>query len=419
MDINIVKLKKYASHCSVLYVEDDELIRNQTANFLGRFFPDIVLAEDGAIGLSKYKERSFDVVITDINMPNMNGIEMIEAIKEMNYEQPVLVTSAYNDSEFLMKFINIDVNRFVLKPFNNKHFLYVLYRIAEELSFDREKQKLQNEITELSKRAQSIVEQVHVGIVVIKDNKVVMANKAFLEIGGFDSFDTLKLEMPEIGVLFEEVSNCINASTNRELIEELKIVKEENSKVRINQDSKIIEYHVTLSEIEDENSCILSFSDITAIHDSLYKDVHTKLPIKKFIMEEIDILKQKTSKLNIVLMSMIHFESVEKWYGKSAQLELEARFAEDIKAIINSYMPDAFVGHFEKNQFVIILTSDDYENIYNKFKNINISSSDIIQKRRSTDKDIELSTNIKIEHIDTNKKLHDIEVDLINLFDMM
>ena len=80
MDINIVKLKKYASACSVLYVEDDEVIRTATASFLGRFFSDIVLAEDGEIGLEKYKEREFDIVITDINMPNMNGIEMIEAI---------------------------------------------------------------------------------------------------------------------------------------------------------------------------------------------------------------------------------------------------------------------------------------------------------------------------------------------------
>ena len=153
IEINIVKLKKYASECSVLYVEDDELIRTQTASFLGRFFSDIVLAEDGEIGLKKYKSRKFDVVITDINMPNMNGIEMITAIKDIEYEQKIIVTSAYNDSQYLMSLINLNVNRFVLKPFNNKQFLYVLYKIAEELTFNKENAKLQEEITSLSKRA--------------------------------------------------------------------------------------------------------------------------------------------------------------------------------------------------------------------------------------------------------------------------
>ena len=67
MDINIVKLKEYAKDCSVLYVEDDELIRTQTASFLGRFFPNIDLAEDGLEGLKKYKKGSYDIVISDIN----------------------------------------------------------------------------------------------------------------------------------------------------------------------------------------------------------------------------------------------------------------------------------------------------------------------------------------------------------------
>ena len=419
MDINIVKLKKYASKCSVLYVEDDELIRTQTASFLGRFFPDVVLAEDGAIGLTKYKERNFDVVITDINMPNMNGIEMIEAIKEINYGQIVLVTSAHNDSEYLMKFINLDVTRFVLKPFNNKQFLYVLYKIAEEINFSRETTKLQDEIISISKRAQSVVDQVHLGIIIIKDNEVCMANKAFLEIGGFDSYETLKLEMPEIGVLFEEVSHCINASTNSELIQELKTVKEEDSKVRIIQNAKTIEYQVNLTKIEDEESYILTFTDITAIHNALFRDEHTKLPIRKFTLEKIELLKQKVSKLNVILMSVNHFKSVEKWYGKKDAIEVEVVFSNNIRTIRDSIMPDAFIGYFERNQFIIFPTSDNYEKLYESLKIINISSLSVLKKYENSDIEFELSTNIVLEQLDTSKELNKLEVDLINAFDMM
>ncbi|MCW8895377.1 response regulator [Sulfurimonas sp.] len=418
MDINIVKLKKYASVCSVLYVEDDELIRSQTASFLGRFFPDVVVAEDGAIGLAKYKERSFDVVITDINMPNMNGIEMIEAIKGIKYEQIVLVTSAYNDSEYLMKLINLNVMRFVLKPFNNKQFLYVLYKIAEELTFTKEQAKLQDEIAYISKRAQLIVDQANIGIIVIKDNKLDMANKAFLDIGGFDTFDTLVLEMPEIGVLFEEASHCINAESNSDLIEQLKTLGDEDRKVRIMKDAKTIEYQVTLTKIEDEESYILTFTDITAIHNALFMEEHTKLPAKRFTLEKIEILKQKASSLNVIIMSVNHFDTVEKWYGKQDAIEVETAFANAIKSIRDLIMPDAFIGYFEKNQ-IIIIPSNNFNRFYEKLKNINMSALNVVKKHAGSDMELELSTKIKLENLDTNKEINQIEVDLINAFDMM
>jgi len=422
MDINIIKLKKYAAECSVLYAEDDELIRTQTASFLGRFFPDVVLAEDGRLGLDKYKERAFNVVITDINMPSMNGIEMIKAIKEINYEQIILVTSAYNDSEYLMSLINLNVMHFVLKPFNNKQFLYVIYKIAEELSFEREKQQFESEIASLSKKAQKIVDQVQLGIIVIKDNTIDMANKAFLDIGGFDSFDTLVLEMPEIGVLFEEASHCISASTNSELIEELKVVnilKEEDSKVRIIKNSKTIEYRVTLTKLEDEESYILTFTDITAVHNALFNEEHTQLPVKRFTLEKIELLKQKMSKLNMILMSIKHFENVEKWYGKKGAIELEVAFSNSIKNIKDSDMPDAFVGYFGKNQLIIIPADDNFETLYEKLKSINVSALNIVKRHAGSGMEIKLSTNIKLEHLNTSKDMNAIEVDIINAFDLM
>lgn len=419
ISINVIKLKQYASVCSVLYVEDDELIRKQTADFLGRFFPDVVLAEDGAIGLQKYKEKKFDVVVTDINMPNMNGIEMIEAIKEINYEQVVLVTSAHNDSEYLMKLINLNVNRFVLKPFNNKQFLYVLYKIAEELSFTKEQTKLQDEIVSLSKRAQLIVDQAKIGIIVLEDNKIVMANKAFLEIGDFDTFEMLVLEMPEIGVLFEEASHCISATSNAELIEQLKTLKEEDRKVRILKNTITFEYQVNCSKIDDKNSYILTFSDITAIHNALFLDEVTKLPSKKFVLEKIELLKQKTSMLDMIFLKIKHFENLEKWYGKEEAQEVELGLANKIKEIKQKSMPDAFIGYFGHNQFIVIPNGSAVVNLFSMLKNINIASLPLFEKHRYSDVEFSTSPEVKLEKVDANKSLGKIEVDISEIFDMM
>ncbi|SFV67189.1 Putative two-component response regulator [hydrothermal vent metagenome] len=420
MDINIVKLKKYAATCSVLYVEDDELIRSATASFLGRFFSDIVLAEDGLLGLATYNKRKFDVIITDINMPNMTGIEMIEAIKKTNYEQAILVTSAYNDSENLMKLLDLNVNRFVLKPFNNKQFLYVLYKIAEELTFSKEAALHQAQIQKMSKRSQEIVDQIDVGIIVFKDYKIDIANQAFLTLGGFNSFDTLELEMPEIGVLFEEATRCISVTKNEEFIKSLQNIGKEESKVRIIQKGKTIEYQVSLSALDEANSYVVTFTDITALHNAMYMDEHTKLPSRKFTLEKIDLLKQKTKSLTTIFMSIKHFEHIEKIYGKKAATALESAFSTNIKKIREQFMPETFIGHFNKNMFIIVPPISLNTVLFLKgLKEITLSSESLSLRKQSQEKELKLFINVQTKELDMSKELSEIEVEFIHIFEMM
>ena len=419
MEINIIKLKKYASKCSVLYVEDDKSIRTETGDFLGRFFPDVILAEDGLIGLKKYKKRKFDVVITDINMPNMNGIELVEAIKSINYDQTVLVTSSHKDSEYLMKLINLNVNRFVQKPLNNKQFLYVLYKIAEELAYEEERKKLEEEISNLSRNAQIIVDEIDIGIVVIRDNEINMANRAFLDIGGFDSYDRLKLEMPDIGVLFEEATHCINAASNADLIEQLEKVDDDEKKVRITKSTKTIEYQVTSTKLENNKGHILTFNDITAIHNALYKDNHTKLPIRKFVLEKIELLKHGVSELSVILVRVKNFENIAKWYGKVEATTVEIAFSDIVRAFKNNEFPNAFIGYFGENQIVILSDEYDMSETYQKLKDISITREELFSKHDKTDLKFHFSTQAELLKLDTNKELNDLEVDIINAFDLM
>jgi len=420
IEINIVKLKKYALNCSVLYVEDDEVIRTATASFLGRFFHDIVLAEDGALGLETYKHREFDIVITDINMPNMNGIEMIEAIKEIWYEQPIIVTSAYNDSENLMKLIELDVNRFVQKPFNNKHFLYVLYKIAEELNFINESEEREAENAKNAQRAQKIVDHLDVGIIVFKDNKIEMANEAFLNIGGFNNFDELLLEMPDIGVLFEPVSNCISVATNEELIKKLLSVDDNESKVRILQDAKTIEYRVSISSLDEEDSYIVSFTDITAIHNAMYMDEHTKLPARKFTFEKIEIFKQQRNSLKIILIGIQHYSQVVRDYGKKTGISLQKELASELKEIKEKLMPTAFLGNMNENMFVFIPTPEKNSVVLRKaLQEIKLNSELLLAQTVSMKKDFKLLINLKEEELDLTKELSELEVDMIQIFEDM
>lgn len=420
MDMNIVKLKKYAAVCSVLYVEDDEIIRNATTTFLQRFFTDVTVAEDGAQALELYKHKNFDIVITDINMPNMNGIKMIEAMKEIYFGQAIIVTSAYNDSDSLMKFIELGVDRFVLKPFNNKQFLYILYKVAEELTYAREREDLEDQLEQSLKQAQNIIDHIDIGIVILKDNITTMVNHAFLKIGGFDSFETLQLEMPELGVLFEESAHSISAATNAEFIQKLQQVTQAESIVKILVEGKTIEYQVNLTHIKDDDAYIVTFTDITALHNAMNVDIHTKLPTRKFLLEKLELLKHKSSHLTVILLQVQHFKGVEKTYGKHASIEVEVEFAHLLKVLKVKKLPHSFIGYFSKNCFVVIPPNKpEVQEFLEAVKNLRISTKTIEKLNENIAEPLELSANLEIVKLDTTKEMNQIEVDLINTFDFM
>lgn len=350
----------------------------------------------------------------------MNGIEMIEAMKEIFFGQVIIITSAYNDSENLMKFIELGVDRFVLKPFNNKQFLHTLYKVAEELSYEREREDLEDQLEQSLKQAQNIINHIDIGIVILKDDVITMVNDAFLKIGGFDSFETLKLEMPELGVLFEESAHSISAATNEELIKKFQKVAKAESIVKIMVENKTLEYQVNLTHIEEDNTYILSFTDITALHNAMNVDIHTKLPTRKFLLEKLELLKHKSSLLTVILLQVQHFQGVEKIYGKRASIEVEIEFAYLLKSLRARKMPHSFIGYFSKNCFVVIPPARaEIKEFVKELKNLKITTQTIEKLNKNIAEPLELSVNLNIMNIDTTKEMNQLEVDLINTFDLM
>jgi len=111
------EIERYAENVKVLYVEDDYALRTSTYELLDMVFDNIEFAENGEVGLEKFKNGDFHLVITDINMPIMNGIEMIKGIKTINDSSSIVVTSAHDDSSYLLDLIHLGVDNFILKPF--------------------------------------------------------------------------------------------------------------------------------------------------------------------------------------------------------------------------------------------------------------------------------------------------------------
>jgi YesN/AraC family two-component response regulator len=110
---------------TVLYCEDEQSLREVTSGILKSFTKKQFIAEDGAQGLEFFKNNQddIDLVITDVNMPNMSGLEMAKEIKEINSNIPIIVATAFSNSEYLLEAIDLGVDKYVLKPVNIKKLL--------------------------------------------------------------------------------------------------------------------------------------------------------------------------------------------------------------------------------------------------------------------------------------------------------
>ncbi len=124
--VNPRELKITAQGISALYVEDDQELRQNTVRLLGTFFTTVDSAADGQAGLQMYREYHYDLVLTDINMPIMNGLQMTQQIRSINPQQIIIGISAHDEAHYLLELINLGVDYFILKPLDIKQLLTVL-----------------------------------------------------------------------------------------------------------------------------------------------------------------------------------------------------------------------------------------------------------------------------------------------------
>lgn len=103
---------------SILVAEDDKIIRTLFHAIIQKKFPDVAvyLAEDGRAGVELFNKHAPQIIITDINMPGMNGIQMAREIRSIEPATRIIVVSAYDEAEFCKAFDEIGVDDYLVKP---------------------------------------------------------------------------------------------------------------------------------------------------------------------------------------------------------------------------------------------------------------------------------------------------------------
>jgi DNA-binding response OmpR family regulator len=128
------KLELILNNSSILLVEDEENLRNSFAKILLFYVNKVHTAADGEEAFLLYQTKHPDIIITDIKMPKLNGLELIKKIRKENHSIPIIVTSAYTDRNFLLESIKLSLIDYIIKPIKESELIRLLEASAEILA---------------------------------------------------------------------------------------------------------------------------------------------------------------------------------------------------------------------------------------------------------------------------------------------
>jgi len=121
----------------VLIAEDEKTLANLIRVSIKDCFSKVVIAQDGLEGLKKFKSFKPDIIISDITMPNLDGLEMCRQIREQNSKIPIIILSAYSQQDRLLKAIDIGVNKYFIKPFDPEEFIEYLRILSKNINKEK------------------------------------------------------------------------------------------------------------------------------------------------------------------------------------------------------------------------------------------------------------------------------------------
>jgi len=294
---NLKTIINQTQKLSLLYVEDNEDARESTLGILNEFFTNIIVAVDGEDGLEKFRTNKIDLIITDINMPKLSGLEMLKEIKKTNPNIVSLVFSAYNEAEFFVQSIKLGVEGYLLKPINFDQFISVL---------DTASQKFKAKKTEeLLRQYKEVTDSSSIMSIIDVNSKITYVNDAFCEVSEY----TREELVGEESGFDKEVWKIIRAQKTTWQ----GIVK------NITKSGKPYYLDTTIKPIIDVNGDILEYialrHNITAIMN----------PLKRLN----DLIDSAITPM-VVLVKIENFEDMENFYGQKITQNIEEKFAKQL-----------------------------------------------------------------------------------------
>lgn len=300
---DIAAIKALTKELVVLYVEDEEDIRYQMLGLLRILFKEVDVASDGFEGLDLYHKGPYDLVITDIQMPNMNGLDMIEHIRMSNTEIPIIITTAFSDQDYFIRSIDLKIDKYLLKPIEEARAKQVFADIAWMIN-DRksvkeyELRQLQEQINRLSERIIAQITESYLSpCLIYTDETVRYFNDPFCAMFETDELRRF-LKGEKEGLPFDKRPGFLYS------LAEFDADNPQRNRISVSKRQGRKIYRIICRDIhidnEEEQSRIYFFNDITL-------EEYQKIKIKSYneILEELVIRDRYRGKRNTPMVSSV------------------------------------------------------------------------------------------------------------------
>ena len=124
-------LKRY----TIVYAEDETIIRLNVTQMLEEYFKKVIAVSNGKEALKSYRENKADVLMLDISMPLMTGLEVAKVVREENEDIPIIMLTALSDRDTLLDAVDLGLVKYILKPMSNEVFIETLKRLSKVLKY--------------------------------------------------------------------------------------------------------------------------------------------------------------------------------------------------------------------------------------------------------------------------------------------
>lgn len=330
---------EYLAEINLLYIEDEEIVRELLAPRLERVVKKLYVAKDGEEGYSQYLKYGPDLILTDISMPKLNGIEMSKKIRDEDTAIPIIVLSAHSDASFLLDSIEYGITGYLLKPINKKKLFEILEINAKNICLDRINKQQQEQIREQKSMLQTIIDNQQNMCFVTDFNDISFVNKAFLSFFGISNIDEFNSKFKTVEEIFIEEKGFIhkNIVSNYENIDRISFAKlffneinNINDAKKIvsikSKDSQIKLFYLNISCIEDKNHFLVNLTDITkmgeekiVIEQKAYRDgltnIYNRHKFDELFEIELERVKRYKLPMSMAILDIDHFKLFNDNYG--------------------------------------------------------------------------------------------------------
>ncbi|NGZ26079.1 MAG: diguanylate cyclase [Magnetococcales bacterium] len=308
---------------TVLFVEDDEEIRQQMVQFLSRRFKQVRVACNGKQGLAAFREEKPDIILSDILMPEMDGLSMIRAIRDHHHHIPIIVLTAYNEEQYLLRSIELGIDRYLLKPVNTKSLSEALEKIVSNLWQRKEREEADSYLR--------LLMDIHPNLLLTtSDDQVVYLNRAFLHRLEVDQLGDFLSNPTGLGELLLDQHGTPLSQAGGLWLHRLEELAQNAPLVYLKNPTQPDEAPLALvvecRQMTPPHCQLFTFADVSAIEGQLkhlehmaFTDTLTGLANRamgqKSLTKEINRCQRYNRTFSVILLDVDHFKKVNDTYG--------------------------------------------------------------------------------------------------------